>query len=67
MPSDENIIGETKESTKTIVTLGNGSLPKFGGRTNGLFFSTKNSSPLGFFFKVNASFVWHAFEENKNY
>ena len=23
LPSDENIIGETKESTKTIVTLGN--------------------------------------------
>ena len=47
-------------------SLGNGSLPKFGGRTNGLFFSTKNSSPLGFFFKVNASCVaWHAFKENK--
>ena len=23
LPSDENIIGETKESTKTIITLGN--------------------------------------------
>ena len=35
--------------------MGSGSLPKSGGITNGLFFSTKNSSAEDFFFNVRAS------------